>query len=128
MLTSGFGSLIMIYLFQLSSLEDMSVCCCVLGKFIHWLLHFGILSDHTVTKSDLVDIWKSALKKFTSLLMDFIAKEGTSQLKLVVPLLLTMFGWESGDDTTGYIAATICRWATPNKLIDQLGKIITEVV
>lgn len=95
---------------------------------IQWLIKYKIITMETVSTSGLYTNVVKLLNKLAAILSVLVKKDTGSGLLPVVQELEKLFNWTDEGSEVGGAMSSICRAATPARLIDVLVDIAVDKV
>ena len=109
-------------MFQLKTLELLAYDCSILSHFLKTAQQCSISLARTEA------LLKQVMSRLTSLLGEYVKKEGTAGLLPVVRSLQAMVAFEETWDLACYRTAETVRGCVPTKLTDLLMELVTKKV
>ncbi|XP_067675130.1 serine-protein kinase ATM-like [Haliotis asinina] len=108
---------------QQHTLEHVITCSSVLVKCIQCLLESGVASPAMLANTGLEACLRSLLRRTSSLLSDYVKKEGFGRMLPVVQMLLNLFPQAEQNTHGCYVVSELLRTLLPGSFFDLVFEI-----
>lgn len=113
---------------KINDIEELMRASTMVCFKIYWILEYNLITEASLDHMELLQVFKSMLKKLAAFISDIVSKEGPGPLMTTLLWMQKMWTLENSDKHSWIVVSRLCRSFTPAKIIDILTNIAFDKV